>query len=171
MPIDITARFSFDLPDASDVLLQFEAAAVAGQRIMASETRMSPADDLARVPAQAAIGERMWLRAHGRFEIDYSAGVAVERVRTTSPLNALEPHDLPGETIEYLFASRYCPAEEIQAFIAASSAAPPAARGSPRSATGSPATSATTRARPTPIPPRSTVSSSGAGCAATMPTC
>ena len=120
MPIDITARFSFDLPRASDVLLHFEAAAVAGQRIIASETRMSPADDLARLPAHDAIGERLWMRAHGRFEVAYSARVEVDRVQhDIAAFNALEPHDLPGEAIEYLLASRYCQTEEMQGFVAA----------------------------------------------------
>ncbi len=118
MPIDIKASFSFTLPQASDVLLQFEAAAIPEQRILASDCRTSKADDLARVPAQDTIGERLWLRAHGRFEVDYSATVEVDRlVPAIDTLAALEPHDLPGEAIEYLLASRYCEVERLQSFV------------------------------------------------------
>ena len=70
MPIDISASFSFELSEPADVLLQFEAAEIPEQAILASNCRTSAADDLARVPAQDAIGERLWVRAHGLVEVD-----------------------------------------------------------------------------------------------------
>jgi transglutaminase-like putative cysteine protease len=120
MPVTVNARFSFTLPHASDVLLQFEAAAIPEQRIIASDCSMTEADDFARVPAKDSIGERLWLRAHGNFEVDYSATVEVDRLLPDiEALAALEPHDLPGEAIEYLLASRYCQVERLQSFVAA----------------------------------------------------
>ena len=70
MPIDIAASFSFGLPEPTDVLLQFEAAAIPEQQILASDCRMSEAEGLVRVPAQDAIGERIWLRAEGLYAVE-----------------------------------------------------------------------------------------------------
>lgn len=120
MPIDISARFSFELAEPTDVLLQFEVAAIPEQVILSSDCKLSEAQDLARVPAQDAIGERIWMRANGLFEVDYSARVEVRRiVPDLASLPRLMPHDLPGETVEYLFDSRYCPAERFQPFVEA----------------------------------------------------
>jgi len=119
MPIDISARFTFELSEPSDVLLQFEAAAIPEQAILDSACRTSAAEDLARVPAQDAIGERLWVRANGLFEVDYSARVEVRRMHgDMAALGHLDPHALPGEAVEYLFDSRYCPADRFQPFVA-----------------------------------------------------
>lgn len=119
MPIEISVRFSFELAEPSDVLLQFEAAAIPEQAILDSNCRTSAAEDLARVPAQDAVGERLWVRANGRFEVDYTARVEVRRmVGDFAALAGLDPHALPGEAVEYLFDSRYCPADRFQPFVA-----------------------------------------------------
>ena len=119
MPIDISASFSFELSEPADVLLQFEAAAIPEQAILESNCRTSAAEDLARVPAQDAIGERLWVRANGHFEVEYSARVEVRRmVGDLATLQGLDPHALPGEAVEYLFDSRYCPADRFQPFVA-----------------------------------------------------
>jgi len=120
MPIDISARFSFSLHDPCDVLLQFEAAAIPEQSILSCDCRMSEADHLARIPAQDNIGQRIWLRSEGRFEVDYRVQVEVNRLLTDiATLARLEPHDLPGEAVQYLFDSRYCPADRFQPFVEA----------------------------------------------------
>jgi transglutaminase-like putative cysteine protease len=120
MPISISARFSFSLDRASDVLLQFEAAAIPEQRILASETRLGDAAHIARVPAQDAIGERIWMHTEGRHEIHHTAQVEVNRLLAElATLDRLEPHDLPGEAVQYLMDSRYCPAERFQPFVEA----------------------------------------------------
>lgn len=118
MPIDISADFAFSLQSPSDVLLQFEAAAIPEQQVLDSQCHLTEADDLARVPAQDGIGERIWLRAQGLYEVSYRARVEVKRiVPDIASLGRLEPHQLPGETIEYLFDSRYCPADRFQSFV------------------------------------------------------
>ena len=120
MPIAISARFSFTVDQPTDVLLQFEAAAIPEQRVVSSERLMSPAEASARVPAQDTIGERIWVRCGGRFEVDYRAQVEVERMLADiAALDRLPPHQLPGEAVEYLFDSRYCPADRFQPFVAA----------------------------------------------------
>lgn len=118
MAIDITAQFAFRLDQPTDTLLQFEAAAIPEQLILTSETTMSEALHMARIPAQDDIGERIWLRADGLFEVNYRARVEVQRIVTDlAALKAMDPHELPGETVEYLFDSRYCQADRLHRFV------------------------------------------------------
>jgi len=118
MPIDISARFVFSLDRETDTLLQFEAAAIPEQHILSSDTRLPVAAHMARVPAQDDIGERVWLRAEGRCEVEYRASVDVQRIVTAiGALEGLAPHTLPGDTVKYLFDSRYCQADRLQSFV------------------------------------------------------
>lgn len=118
MAITIETRFSFTLPQVSDILLQFEAAAIPEQNILSSRTHLTEAEHCARVPAQNNIGERIWIRAQGRFEVSYSAEVGLKRqLPDLASLNRLAPHDMPGEAVQYLFDSRYCAADRLQTFV------------------------------------------------------
>lgn len=120
MPIHISARFAFSLDRLSDVLLQFEAAAIPEQRILDSHSTMSEAEHIARISAQDAIGERIWLHAEGHFEVHYRAKVEVQRLLAEiDTLDRLEPHELPAEAVQYLLDSRYCPADRFQPFVEA----------------------------------------------------
>jgi len=120
MAIDISARFAFSVDRMSDVLLQFEAAAIPEQRIVAANCAMSQAEHIARIAAQDGIGERIWLHVEGAFEISYTARVEVSRrLADVAALARLEPHELPGETVQYLLDSRYCPADRFQPFVEA----------------------------------------------------
>ncbi len=119
MPVEICARFAFHLDQPGDVLLQFEAAAIPEQKVLSCETQFAQAIHLARVPAQANIGERVWVRAEGPFSVGYWATVEVERViHDIASLARLDPHELPGEAAEYLFDSRYCQADRLHSFVA-----------------------------------------------------
>ncbi len=118
MPISIKAEFDFELPEATDVLLQFEAAAIPEQRLLESDTRTSRSEHFHRVPSQDAIGERLWIRAQGRFHVTYRAKVEVQRMITDrGSLARMQPHLLPGEAVQYLFDSRYCQAERFCEFM------------------------------------------------------
>ena len=118
MTIQINASFAFELDQPTDVLVQFEAAALPEQQILSSHTDMSQAQHFARVGAQDGIGERIWLRAQGEFEVSYRAEVDLKRQSVDLPnIAALEPHLLPGEAIPYLLDSRYCPADRFQSFV------------------------------------------------------
>jgi transglutaminase-like putative cysteine protease len=120
MPIEISARFAFTLPQPTDVLLQFEAAAIPEQAVLRSEATLPRAAYAARVPAQDDIGERIWLHVEGRYEVSYSATVEVWRlVADVATLDRLPTHQLPGEAVQYLFDSRYCPADRFQHFVEA----------------------------------------------------
>jgi transglutaminase-like putative cysteine protease len=70
------------------------------------------------VSAQDHVGERIWLRKEGQLLVDYCATVAIERiVRDVASLPALAPHRLPGETVQYLLPSRYCPSHQFTDFV------------------------------------------------------
>jgi transglutaminase-like putative cysteine protease len=69
------------------------------------------------VPAQACIGERIWLRLFGPLRVSYEATVAVERfLAEIETLPAVPPHQLPGETIDFLMPSRFCPSDTLHDF-------------------------------------------------------
>ena len=107
MPIDIKSNFAFDLEEPTDVLLQFEAAMIPEQQLSDISTQMSAAEHIARVPAQDSIGDRLWVRAQGSFEVEYTATAEIRRqLADLASLRALDPHDMPGEVVPYLFASR-----------------------------------------------------------------
>ncbi len=117
MPIDISARFAFTLDQPGDVLLQFEAAHIPEQPVLTAHTQLPQDMHFARVFAQNDIGERIWMHGQGDFEIGYKASVDVRRqVGDIATLARLDTHDLPGEAVEYLFDSIYCPASRMQSF-------------------------------------------------------
>lgn len=118
MTLSISASFAVHLQKPTDLLLQFEAAALPGQHILSSQTKLPSAMHVARVPAHNNVGERIWVRAHGDYEVSYKAMVEVERqVPDLASLTALAPHALPGETVEYVFDSRYCQADRMHGFV------------------------------------------------------
>ena len=120
MTIQIKSSFAFGLEQPTDVLLQFEAADLPEQTIVECNTQMSDAEHCARVGAQDDIGERIWLRAQGTFEVDYTAKVDLNRQQVDlKTIDALDPHLLPGEAVAYLLDSRYCPADRFQSFVEA----------------------------------------------------
>lgn len=119
MPLDISVRMSFQLNTPTDLLLQFEAAHLPEQNVLSANTVLGDSIHMARVPAQDAVGERIWMRAQGELAVEYTAQVEVARqVPDISTLPSLDPHDLPGETVQYLFDSRYCQADKLQSFVA-----------------------------------------------------
>ena len=118
MPIDIEASFSFEARQPTDVLLQFEAALIPEQKLVSTETWITKTEHFARVPAQEDIGERIWIRAEGVIKVDYKVAVEVDRLLTElRPLRQMDAHDLPGETVQYLFDSRYCQGDRFQSFV------------------------------------------------------
>lgn len=118
MRLQINVELDYTLPRVCDLLLQIEAAAIPEQTIEAARIDIADCDHFARVPAQDHIGERIWLRKEGRLQIAYSATVSIERIlRDPASLPALQPHRLPGETVQYLLPSRYCPSHQFTDFV------------------------------------------------------
>ena len=119
MKLGIHARLDYSVDCPTDILIQIEAAAnVPEQSVQTSHIELPPHTHFARVTAQDEIGERIWLRVNGRFVIDYRATVLINRiVADLDSLPHVPAHQLPGATVQYLMASRYCPADEFHPFV------------------------------------------------------
>ncbi len=118
MKIHIHSRldYSFDAP--TDILLQLEAAIIPEQSVETAHIGLPPSAHFARVGGHNDIGERIWLRAEGSISIDYDAVVRIDRILAdVASLPYVPPHQLPGETVEYLWPSRYCPSDQFQTFV------------------------------------------------------
>ena len=116
--LSIRTQLEYEFDQATDILLQVEAAIIPEQRVEQAHIALSPTEHFARVPGHDHIGERIWLRRKGRLSVDYTATVAVGRMTgNLSALDAVPPHLLPGETIEYLLPSRYCPSDQFEAHV------------------------------------------------------
>lgn len=119
MTLSIESHFRFRADQPTDVLLQFEAAAIPEQVLSDVQTELSDSAHMARVAAQDAIGERIWVSVEGEFDVRHRARVSLDRIiADLAPLDQLATHDLPGEAVEYLLDSRYCPADRFQPFVA-----------------------------------------------------
>ena len=118
MRLQIEARLDYTFDAPTDVLLQIEAAAIPEQLIEHAHIQVSDCLHFARVPAQDMIGDRIWIRVEGQLVVDYRATVMVNRiVDDCLGLDRIEPHRLPGETVQYLMPSRYCPSDQLASFV------------------------------------------------------
>lgn len=120
MAISISTRLDYEFASPTDFLLQIEAAAIPEQNIQAGKLTTTPTEHFSRVPAQDLIGERIWLRHEGSFTAEYVGQVEIRRMLGGIETMAMvPPHQLPGETVQYLMDSRYCPASRLQEFVGA----------------------------------------------------
>lgn len=120
MKLAVHAALDYAFPEPTDVLLQLEAAAIPEQQIEDAHLGLSPTEHFARVVGHDGIGERIWLRLQGRLTVDYTATVDIRRLcGDLAALPATPLHLLPGETVEYLLPSRYCPSDQFQSFVEA----------------------------------------------------
>ena len=118
MRLSIAAQLDYEFAAPTDVLLQLEAAAIPEQQIERAHIDVSECLHFARVPAQDMIGDRIWVRVQGRMTVDYRATVMVNRILDDClGLERIPPHMLPGETVQYLMASRYCPSDQFVLFV------------------------------------------------------
>lgn len=118
MKLQIHAALDYDLPEPTDLLLQMEAAHLPEQSVSNARLDLSPCEHFARVVAHDGIGERIFIRAAGQFTADYHATVDIRRtIADVSRLRKMPPHQLPGETVQYLLDSHYCPANQFRSFV------------------------------------------------------
>ena len=119
MRLTIKTMLAFDYAEPTDLLLQIEAARLPNQRLIKPAIGISPVEHFARVPGHDEIGERIWLRVNpGRLLIDYQAELEIERTAAQLELlPACDPHQLPGEVIDYLMPSRFCPSDLFGALV------------------------------------------------------
>src|SRR3546814_3312507 len=117
MQISIETRLDYAVPEPVDVLLQIEAAMIPEQTVLQAHIDLPPAEHFARVPGQSGIGDRIWLRMTEPLVVHYRATVEINRLLAdTGTLAQTPPHQLPGDTVDYLMASRYCQADTFQDF-------------------------------------------------------
>ncbi|MFD0985741.1 transglutaminase-like domain-containing protein [Methyloligella solikamskensis] len=118
MKLSIHSILDYQFDEATDVLLQLEAAAIPEQSIEAAHIDISDSAYFARVAAQDDIGERIWLRIQGQLKVDYKATVKIDRILADcDDLPLVPPHQLPGETVQYTLPSRYCPSDRFKTFV------------------------------------------------------
>lgn len=118
MKLRIEAHLDYAFDRTTDILLQLEAAAIPEQIVTDASTRMSDCNHMARVGAHDGIGERIWVQADNRLTVDYAATVEINRIlRDLATLPEVPPHLLPGETVQYLLPSRYCPCDRFGPFV------------------------------------------------------
>ncbi len=114
----IETFLEYDFAEPTDVLMKLEAAFIPEQTVETPYIAISPVDHFARVPGHDAIGDRIWLRLQGRLTVHYTATVTVQRLcADLTSLAVVSPHLLPGETVQYMLPSRYCPSDQFQNFV------------------------------------------------------
>ena len=117
MTLSIAAAIHYRFAEPTDFLLQIEPAVIPEQRVE-GWFECTPTEHFARVFAQDGIGERIWLRHRGEFQASWNGTVAIDRaLAQLESLGALPTHLLPGDTVQYLMDSRYCPADRFQSFV------------------------------------------------------
>ncbi|MDB5723670.1 MAG: transglutaminase [Novosphingobium sp.] len=117
MKLKIQTALEYFFPQPSDVLLQLEAAIIPEQTIESAHIEISRTEHFARVRGHDTIGDRILLRVQGLLTVDYTATAQINRLcGDITALSAVPVHLLPGETIEYLMPSRYCPSDQFQNF-------------------------------------------------------
>lgn len=118
MTVSITAQIAYRFAEATDFLLQMEAAEIPEQRLSGPGLTLSASEHMARIAGEAAIGERIWLRCRGDFTAEYEIQAEIDRtLPDLAGLDRLPPHELPGEAVTYLFDSRFCPADRFHSFV------------------------------------------------------
>lgn len=119
MKLSIRTELEYEFPDATDILLQLEAAMIPEQDVEHAHIDLPLAMHFARLPGHDMIGDRIWLRHQGILRVDYRSVVSINRMTSDlAQLQAVPPHQLPAETIEYLMPSRFCPSDEFLTLVA-----------------------------------------------------
>lgn len=118
MQLSIRTELDYDFPNPCDILLELEAAIIPEQAVLQTNLDLPAVEHFARVPGHDTIGDRIWLRHQGNLQVTYTGLVEVQRiVSDIASLAAVPPHQLPGETVQYLLPSRYCPSYEFQPLV------------------------------------------------------
>jgi transglutaminase-like putative cysteine protease len=119
MKLSITAELDYDIPQEADLLLQLEAAIIPEQIVHQAWIDLPPVEHFARVAGHDMIGDRIWLRLQGPLRVRYNAVVEVNRLTADiAQLPAVPPHLLPGETVDYMLPSRFCPSDTFIGVVA-----------------------------------------------------
>jgi transglutaminase-like putative cysteine protease len=116
--LKIEVLLDYAIEPAADVLLQVEVAAMADQRLVSSDLRVSAGGPIVAVPGDDGIGQRTWAPRAKILQVNYQAEVAIDRptidlaTLPDTPVSAM-----PAETIPYLLPSRYCESGRFEHFV------------------------------------------------------
>ncbi|SFG19562.1 Transglutaminase-like enzyme, putative cysteine protease [Palleronia marisminoris] len=120
MKLRISAELKYSLEAPTDALVQVEAAATLQQTIVSERLDAGETTYLSRISSEDSIGTRVWLSCAESLSVRYESEVEIERPAVDlQSLNAEPVHRLPHEAVRYLMASRFCPSDEFQSFVAA----------------------------------------------------
>lgn len=118
MKLTIAVQLDYGVAEPTDMLLEIEAAILPEQLVEHAYIDLSPCEHFARVPAHDGVGDRLWLRVVDRLTVDYAATVDIRRILGDwRALPRVAPHQLPGETVQYLLPSRYCASDQFEKFV------------------------------------------------------
>jgi len=118
MRFRIAATLDYRAGQPTDILLMIEAAAMADQQVIDSRLMIDGAGPSRTMAGTDGIGQRAWAVAAGEFRAEYSATVNVDRpppALAGLPVTPLS--DLPDQAIPYLWPSRYCEADRLEAMV------------------------------------------------------
>lgn len=120
MRLAIETALDYFFPGPTGVLLQLEAAIIPEQVLEAAHIAISPTQHFARIPGHDTIGDRIWLQLQGQLTVHYTSTLTINRIcGDLATMQAVPMHLLPGETVEYLMPSRYCPSDQFYNFAEA----------------------------------------------------
>lgn len=115
LKIDVTLDYALFGP--TDCLAQIYAAEMHDQTLL-SGTLTTRGRGPRESPAEEDIGKRLWVQESIALSWQYAAEIRIDRVvADIATLRADPPHDLPGEVVQYLFPSRYCPSDKFMSFV------------------------------------------------------
>ena len=115
----IQADLTYHFPGPAEVLLMLEAARSPDQAVLTESLTITPAADIARLDDSVSGERRAVFTADGEVTISYRADVEAmwrDADLADAPQSAI--HDLPGEALSFLRASRYCPSDRFMSFCA-----------------------------------------------------
>ncbi|MEX3013963.1 transglutaminase family protein [Gymnodinialimonas hymeniacidonis] len=120
MHLNIEVQLDYQIDTPIDLILQIQAPSFADQSVVHENLDLGDLQQIARVAAEAGMGERSLLKTSGDLSCIYTAKLDVKRPELDiSTLPAVAVHHLPGDAVRYLMPSRFCPADQLQSFVAA----------------------------------------------------
>ncbi|WP_380872728.1 hypothetical protein ACFB49_36430 [Sphingomonas sp. DBB INV C78] len=118
MRFEISTELNYRADQATDLLLMVEVAAMHDQQVVESCLTINGTPPTRTMNGTDAIGRRAWAGATGDFHAEYRAIVRIDRRPVAiAGLAATPLRDLPDEAIPYLWPSRYCEADRLEAMV------------------------------------------------------
>ena len=118
MELKIEVDLDYHFREATDVLLAIEVAQLPDQLLGEDLLSVAGSGPLRPIGAEDGIGRRTWMRAQGLCRASYRATLAVDRPSIAiGGLPASNLPDLPAIVVPYLWPSRYCEADRLEAFV------------------------------------------------------